>query len=1301
MSACSRRRFRSIAFALLVSITSSQAIAADAPGDVVGRFLDEVNLDRGIVSLVTLGDGHLATTVAELGEFMVHGWEPDAARAQAARERAVADHRHGRTITIERGDLERLPYADNTVDIIIAAHLTKAQLQRLRAEEVLRCLRPRGSAFVGSFETRGSNYVDAAALNAWLKRGEQDDTVARVTPSDGTWVKLTKAPLEGADDWSHWEHGPDNNPVSNDAIAKAPYMTQWLGRPYYIAMPAVTTAAGGRIFIAMGHIAHHEREEPWLNTLMARNGYNGTILWRRKLPDGYLVHRSAFIATAQTFYMIDMDGSGCLLLDPETGDEKGRIRMRAARGQWKWMALKDGILYALIGAQKDPPQTTIVRSSMSHWSWAELSKGYYSQQVPWGFGKTLVAYDVAAESVVWKHVETAPIDSRSMTIGSDSVYLYAPGSRAVALDVKSGAPRWENRDASVTTLIEESGRGLSSTPGFRTMNFCLYTPEALVFQAQTRMNVVALSPATGKLLWHRPKTSSNPNALYVGEQLVVGIGENGENLMVDAKTGKTLASLKFSKRACARLTATADSLFCRGWPDGLTRFDRYTKEVQANGAVRPSCNDGVIAANGLLYMGPWLCDCNLTLMGRVVMCAAGDFDFDGAHRRTPALEVAATELNAAPLEVTPADWSSHRANAARSGSSPVTLDETLSWVWDRAPAAADSFVPTTMTSTGNLLLIGGDDGSVRAFETVMGNEAWRFHTAGRIMQPPTVWEGRAFVGSGDGYVYALEVRTGKLLWRFRAAPAERRIPVYGHLSSTWPVHGGVLVADGVAYFAAGIIDYDSTHVYAVDARSGKLLWHNGSTGHLDPKLRKGVSAQGNLTLAGGRLWLAAGNVCSPAAFDLASGRYVGKSAGDGAPQTNRGEEIAVFKNRHVILGGRLRFSATKNVVNPGFFETHALTDTGSKNPVHLASGKIPPVWNDDYFVAVDGRLEPAVCYRTSEVERAFDAGERLRTLTPVWSAEALKEKNIVSLALTVKDLLVVFEEKQARSLATKWHIAAFALEDGTEKWRQGLDKPAATGALLVDRSGRVVVAFQDGGLVCFGPRAAFDAIVDDISKRAKSDTDLAWRKSAIGQLEKLLDTAADGDLTVEVLKRLKEFGVDPTAAGRRHGAVTIWRTTGPVPWTEDAPADHVFVGEPYVDVHRATEFGGRQLNWNLRVSTDRYGMVDLAPRYGRLGQAAVYAHAEIVLPKAQRMVMRLGSNDGFKVWFNGQEIGKLESGRGYIPDSDAFEVEGRAGANEVLIKVLNLGNLWSYGVRFTDAEKNPIAFEQTLSLESP
>jgi len=129
----------------------------------------------------------------------------------------------------------------------------------------------------------------------------------------------------------------------------------------------------------------------------------------------------------------------------------------------------------------------------------------------------------------------------------------------------------------------------------------------------------------------------------------------------------------------------------------------------------------------------------------------------------------------------------------------------------------DAYTPSAPTTADTLAFVSGSDGVIRALDVQTGKMAWTSFTGGDVRLPPTVSEGRALVGSGDGWVYSLDAKTGKQIWRFRAAPVERRIPVYGTLQSTWPAASGILVDKGVAYVAAGLANYDGTHVYALDA----------------------------------------------------------------------------------------------------------------------------------------------------------------------------------------------------------------------------------------------------------------------------------------------------------------------------------------------------------------------------------------------------------------------------------------------------------------------------------------------------
>lgn len=1250
---------------------------------------------RGICTLLGGDDGEfLGRLAVELGwddGFLVHVWADRDDVVEQARKIAADEGLHGRSVIVEKGNPERLPYADSTVDIVVASAPGESS-GKVSLKEVLRVLRPGGKALLASV-------VSAASLEKWLE-AEEISGASMHRADDRFWATVTKPRPAGEGDWSHIEHGPDNNPVAEDALIKAPYMTKWLGQPYYIAMPAITVAASGRIFLATGHIAHHQREEAWLNTLIARNGYNGTILWKRKLPDGYLVHRSAFVATGDNFHMIDADGSGCLVLDAETGEERGRIDLPSRRGQWKWMAIQDGILLALVGSKKDPPETTIIRRKGTGWSWGELSKGYYPQRVPWGFGEKIVAFDLESRKVLWQHTEKTPVDSRGMVIGGGRTFYYCPDALIGCLDLKTGKQIWTNPADQVRKLIEQQGRGLSSTPGFRTMNFCLYTPDVLVFQAQTRQNVVALSTRDGYLLWHREKTTNNPNALSIDNQLVLGIGDQGSSLLVDPRSGTTVGDLGFAKRSCARLTATSDSLFCRGMPEGLTRFDRRTKKISFNGAVRPSCNDGVVAANGLLYMGPWACDCNLTLIGRVVMCSAGNFAFrreaddgdDGVSARG--------DVDRVVSAVTDGDWETYRGNSTRGASTPVAVAGKAIELWTFEPQRP--FLPTAPTTAAGLVFIAGDDGAVRALDAVTGGPRWTFYTAGSILQPPTIADGRAYVGSGDGFVYCLDVGSGELLWRFRAAPVERRIPVYGSLSSTWPVHSGVLVRDGVAYAAAGIIDYDGTFVYALDARTGRIIWQNDSTGHLDPELRKGVSAQGFLTAAAGRLWMPGGNVVSPASYDLATGVYRGSRPEDGSPRANRGEEIGVFRDRHLVVGGRLRFSPVENIVSPGYFNAHGITASGVGGESRIQNGKIAPAWNDRYIVVVPGPRSVPVWYDAAGFEESLAGGEEAKRrgkAPPAGRAALLEGADTVSVALAANAVLTVSRKPDPGNRLPRWTLSALDLAGGEPLWQQTLPDAAIAGGLAVDRDGRVLVVLEGGRLVCFGGTGAFHSRLDRLLQTARRGE--KERQEVIDQLLDVLGGIYAVSLQEPMIAALEKFGVVVDAEARKRGSLTRWHIVGPVPWKEgDDSTAAVIAGGSAVDAGGAVDIsaevavGDHTMRWHPYRTVDANGEMDLAAIHGSLASVAVYAYAEFDLPAGREVVLRLGSNDGFTCWFNGAEVGRFDGGRGYVPDDDAIAVKGKAGVNRVLMKINQLGNRWSFGVRVTDQAGRGVAFKQ-------
>ena len=194
-----------------------------------------------------------------------------------------------------------------------------------------------------------------------------------------------------------------------------------------------------------------------------------------------------------------------------------------------------------------------------------------------------------------------------------------------------------------------------------------------------------------------------------------------------------------------------------------------------------------------------------------------------------------------------------------------------SLLWQYSLQMTSNAMPTAPVCVDGRIFVGGSDGILRALTVSTNKILWRAYTGGPIRLPPLVWQGRVFVGSGDGYVYSYKASNGQKLWRYRAATEDRRIPVYGRLLSTWPVHSGIVETNGIVFFAAGLAHHDGTHLYALDAKTGVKQWHSGTSGALHQASRSGISAQGQIMLHNGSLWLAGGTYITYGKYDISDG----------------------------------------------------------------------------------------------------------------------------------------------------------------------------------------------------------------------------------------------------------------------------------------------------------------------------------------------------------------------------------------------------------------------------------------------
>ncbi len=955
---------------------------------------DEVGPSRGVCAVLGLPEGEgpgFAARLAEGTEVLVYFQSPDPAETLAVREAAAAAGLLGTRVFADTGAPGRIHLADNLAGSVV---LSRAAEARVSEGELLRVLHPGGHATVGG-------------------------------------RRIEKQFPEGVDDWTHWYHGPDNNPLSRDALARAPYRTQFLAEPMFCPMPEVTVSAAGRVFKAFGHMAFRADQIPWLNTLICINGFNGAILWRRPLGETFMMHRSCMVAQADALYVAD--GESCSLHDVRTGQVLRQITVPEGLSDgpvWKWMALDGGRLYALVGGEEPGPEVLRNdRPGLGHWSWSEAEKiayDYEDSRRNYGFGRTFLAVEPGSGTVLWHHREEGYIDSRGVCMGGERIYYYIPNRALGCLDARTGKALWRSEDPDLLAAINVRPIRQSPREGFATEPYVKCSEDMLFFAGQQRTGVVAVSGRDGRLLWRFDERIEYPHYhLVLGDEVLYATATYPGGWTLDYETGSKGTRVP-SRWNCTRVTGSVDSLFSRGaWGAGTWRYDLDGGQTEFISPMRPGCQDGVVIANGMLYWGPWVCGaCNISLYGHICLAPSDEPEASSGMDSPRLARGEGVTANVAELDVHPDDWPAHGGAPGRLPvtNAAITSAPVEGWSFEKASGRV-----TAPVAAGGIVFFGDERGVLRALDARTGGPVWQAYAGGAILCPPALWQGRLYAGAADGRVYAFEAATGRLLWSFLAAPRERWIPVYGKLCSTWPVAGGVAVNGGTLYAAAGIADYDGTHVYALDAVTGEVKWHNGGSGHLlgaRGRCKTGVSLQGPLYVEDERLCFDGGTVYDTAAYDLATGDCL-----------NDPQARAMANNRTV-------FEAYYERYEPYVPVRHTFPD-GRTLQLH------PSWWRG---LALLAPFAPGV----KPPEKASQRPNR----EVLWSKPLEACQGCV---LAPEAVLVAGETRGERAPV----LCAVRLEDGADLWTRQLAAPPVKNGLAVDRTGRIIVSLRDGRVVCF------------------------------------------------------------------------------------------------------------------------------------------------------------------------------------------------------------------------------------------
>ncbi|MDP6545713.1 MAG: PQQ-binding-like beta-propeller repeat protein [Phycisphaerae bacterium] len=762
-----------------------------------GGPLEDSGVTGGLIVVVGCDDAKTIAQLARSDKFLVQALDTDSAKVAKLRDALGKLDSYGR-VSVSAFDGKTLPYADNLVNLLIGGSVP--------ASEVTRVLAPRGVSIIGGKKT------------------------VKPVPSDIA-------------EWSHYLYDAKNNAVSDDKKVSTPTSMQWVSGPrwsrhhdHMSSISAVVTA-NGRIFSILDEGPKASIQYPAQWRLVARDAFNGKLLWKRTIAKWHTDVWPAKAGPAQLPRRLVAIGDKVFatlslhapvtMLDAATGET---LKTFEGTEHTEEIIVDGGELFVTAHAKAPSEGKWKLKTPQC---WTETRRSNNSRPWKWEMKdpKKIIAIDIASGKVAWtKDTTVAPI-----TLAADKQrVVYHNGANVVCLDRKSGDELWiAERPTKVRVQVK-------SAP-----NLVIYN-EVVLFSAGPGQ-VSSLSIKDGKTLWsdfHGPTGHQSTYDLLVSDGLVWSItGRNRRRPKKNTKgpkakvvrrpgwtffgrdpiTGETKrihppGRSDWFHHRCHRGRGTNQYLIMSR--TGIEYVDVKTGKWQPNPWVRGACLYGIMPANGLTYAPPHPCACYI------------ESKLNGFNALVGATEPRETTPRAR-LETGPAynkksvkapgkgGWRTYRADNMRSGASNTAVPAKLKTGWKTRLGGKLS--PVTVAD-GKVFVAAVDRHTVYALDAKTGEVAWKYIAGGRVDTPPTIAGGLCIFGSRDGWIYCLSAADGKLSWRYRAVVQERTIVSYDQIESTWPVSGAVLVQDGSVYCVAGrsmFLD-GGLHLLKLDATTGKL-----------------------------------------------------------------------------------------------------------------------------------------------------------------------------------------------------------------------------------------------------------------------------------------------------------------------------------------------------------------------------------------------------------------------------------------------------------------------------------------------
>ncbi|MCW0221503.1 MAG: PQQ-binding-like beta-propeller repeat protein, partial [Prosthecobacter sp.] len=549
---------------LALLLTLGTSLLADDATDI----LQLSGVKGGIIVHVGCGDGTLTSALKASDRYQVQGLTQDETALGKIRENIHQAGQYG-ALAVETWDGTNLPYIENFVNLLVVdqAKVDKAEIDRV--------LTPLG--------------------------------VAMIRKEGGGWEKIIKAWPTGMDEWTHYAYDSKGNTTSKDMLVGPPSRMQWVGNPrwsrHHDRMSSVSAevSSGGRIFYIMDEGSRLSILMPAKFMLIARDAFNGTILWKKPispwsthlwpLKSGPTQLTRRLVSIGDRVYVTLGIATPISCLDAATGE---LIREYPETAGTEEIVYRNGTLYAL--ANQEP-----WRLNEEFAVKAQSDQKRVETEFNWdGKPRNLFAIEAETGKVLWKKDDRiAPI---TLCV-DDKRVVYYNGDGLACLDVKTGETKFADIPAERRKLYE--------------FNFAprVILSNDMILYAGGDGSMKGVDADTGKEMWtasHEKSGYRSMEDLIVAQGLIWNAGttngnQSGEYTGRDPLTGEIKKQFYpdvpegtywFHHRC---YMAKATEKYIMPSRTGIEYVDMDKQHWDLNHWVRGACLYGVMPANGLTY----------------------------------------------------------------------------------------------------------------------------------------------------------------------------------------------------------------------------------------------------------------------------------------------------------------------------------------------------------------------------------------------------------------------------------------------------------------------------------------------------------------------------------------------------------------------------------------------------------------------------------------------------------------------------------------------------------------------------